>query len=191
PEVLYALAQAERLSGDCPTAIALYRRFLASGPAERHAEVARDGLERCERALASRPLDARPARAPVRPAAAPATRAARAPVPRPTTAPVEGPAPSRLRDPVGGVLLGAGLVGLAVGGALFAASSASVADADTAPTYDGYVHHMDRAQSRRTWALVGLGAGTGLVAAAALRYLSLEPRGSTTATLTVAMEPDG
>ena len=35
PSALFAMAQAERMTGDCRVAIADYDRFLATGPAER------------------------------------------------------------------------------------------------------------------------------------------------------------
>src|SRR5204862_6239173 len=35
PELLYDLAQAYRLSGDCPQAAAMYRRYLATSPTGR------------------------------------------------------------------------------------------------------------------------------------------------------------
>jgi len=48
PEVLYAMAQTQRMLGDCRSAIATYRAFLAGRPAARLAEYARANIERCE-----------------------------------------------------------------------------------------------------------------------------------------------
>ena len=50
PEVLYSLAQAQRLLGDCASAVDSYRAFLAGRPAEPLAEYARVNIERCEQA---------------------------------------------------------------------------------------------------------------------------------------------
>src|SRR5262245_14065091 len=47
-EILFAQAQAERLSGDCASAAVLYRRFLGMDPPAVHAEAARASLEKCE-----------------------------------------------------------------------------------------------------------------------------------------------
>jgi hypothetical protein len=44
---LFAWAQAERLAGDCPTAVTLYRRFLSEKPPADQAQRARVGLELC------------------------------------------------------------------------------------------------------------------------------------------------
>src|SRR5688572_3883005 len=48
PEILFSMAQAERLSGDCASAVVLYRRFLIDDPPAVHAEAARTSLEKCE-----------------------------------------------------------------------------------------------------------------------------------------------
>jgi len=56
-DTLFAWAQAERLSGDCPSAMVLYRQFLDGERTEVQAEAARQALIRCERSLASRPLE--------------------------------------------------------------------------------------------------------------------------------------
>lgn len=48
PEVLYSIAQAQRLLGDCPSAIETYRAFLAGRPGEPLADYARANIERCE-----------------------------------------------------------------------------------------------------------------------------------------------
>src|ERR1043165_2668234 len=55
PEILFAWAQAARLSGDCPSAIVLYERFLAGQPPARQARAARANRELCKQALATRP----------------------------------------------------------------------------------------------------------------------------------------
>jgi tetratricopeptide (TPR) repeat protein len=48
PEVLYSMAQTQRLLGDCASAIGSYRAFLAGQPGEPFAEYARLNIERCE-----------------------------------------------------------------------------------------------------------------------------------------------
>jgi tetratricopeptide (TPR) repeat protein len=47
PIYLYSWAQAERLAGNCDHASILYRRFLATGPPDDQAELARQQLHRC------------------------------------------------------------------------------------------------------------------------------------------------
>jgi tetratricopeptide (TPR) repeat protein len=47
PEVLYSIAQTERLLGDCASAIETYRAFLAGQPGAPFAQYARLNIERC------------------------------------------------------------------------------------------------------------------------------------------------
>lgn len=47
-EVLYSIAQTQRLLGDCASAVTSYRAFLAGQPEEPFAEYARLNIERCE-----------------------------------------------------------------------------------------------------------------------------------------------
>jgi tetratricopeptide (TPR) repeat protein len=78
-ELLFSWAQAERLSGDCTSAIALYRRFLAAQPPPREADHAASQLARCEAALATQPPGAGAPAPPGSPSAASATPAPDAP----------------------------------------------------------------------------------------------------------------
>lgn len=55
PEVLYSMAQAQRLLGDCTSAIETYRAFLAGQPDEPFAGYARLNIERCERSGKAEP----------------------------------------------------------------------------------------------------------------------------------------
>jgi len=48
PEVLYSMAQSQRMLGDCTSAIDTYRAFLAGQPGEPLAGYARANIERCE-----------------------------------------------------------------------------------------------------------------------------------------------
>src|SRR5690349_14134644 len=45
PEILFSMAQAERLSGDCESAVLLYHRFLDTNPPATHADAARTSLD--------------------------------------------------------------------------------------------------------------------------------------------------
>jgi tetratricopeptide (TPR) repeat protein len=47
PELLFAEAQAFRLDGDCPRALELYRRFLATRPPPLQVQATQLGLDRC------------------------------------------------------------------------------------------------------------------------------------------------
>jgi tetratricopeptide (TPR) repeat protein len=55
PEVLYSMAQTQRLLGDCASAVSTYRAFLAARPGEPLAEYARANIARCEQKPTSAP----------------------------------------------------------------------------------------------------------------------------------------
>ncbi len=104
PELLYALGQSLRLSGDCAGAVAAYSDFLIRLPDDAQAAAAREKIEVCEAVLAPRP----PRDAVARPAT---RRIARPPPPSPRPARA-----SWLRDPIGGALLAGGVATAATGG---------------------------------------------------------------------------
>ena len=109
PKFVYAQAQAERLGGDCASAIEHYDRFLALDPDPEPAEAARTNRERCRQELER----SKPPPPPPDP-------------PRPRTMvdddPVDQPTRARPwhRDPLGGALVGSGLVVTALGTGLLA-----------------------------------------------------------------------
>jgi hypothetical protein len=171
PDLIFALAQAERLSGDCASAVLYYREFLAGEPSEKQAEAARSNLERCEQVLAtSRAREEEAARK-----AAPVVEA-----PPPTTvaeAPPPPPAEIRIRRPwytdvLGDVLLGAGVAAAGAGGYFWLQSMDSRDAALDAGSYDEYTSKLDDAEQQRTIAIGALSAGGVLMTAAVIRYLT-------------------
>jgi tetratricopeptide (TPR) repeat protein len=54
-EVLYSMAQAQRMLGNCVDAVVTYRAFLAGSPDEPFAGYARLNIERCERVSRAEP----------------------------------------------------------------------------------------------------------------------------------------
>lgn len=177
-DFLFALAQAERLSGDCPTAVVYYQRFLETGPDPGQAEAARVNARRCERALESGP-GGRPDETTDRALdGAEAAGAAEAPAVVIPTGTRDGD--SRIgwyRDPLGGALIGGSAVGLGVGIAFLVAKSSAESAAVSATTHDDYLSDLDRARRYRTIALIGLGAGVVLGATASYRYLTVKRSG--------------
>jgi tetratricopeptide (TPR) repeat protein len=171
PDLVFALAQAERLSGDCASAVLYYREFLAGEPPEKQAEAARTNLERCENVLAT-------SRAREDEAAA---KAAPPPSVEPTPAPVatEPPPPAEIRirrpwytDVLGDVLLGTGVAAAGVGGYFWLRSADSRDAALDATDYGEYTARLDDAKLERTIAIGALSAGGVLVTAAVVRYLT-------------------
>jgi tetratricopeptide (TPR) repeat protein len=172
PDIIFALAQAERLSGDCASAVLYYREFLAGEPSEKQAEAARTNLERCEKVLAT--SRAREQEEAARKAAA--VEAAPAPT-APVAAPPPPPAEIRIRRPwytdvLGDVLLGAGVAAAGAGGYFWLQSASSRDAALDATSYDDYTAHLDDAKQERTIAIGALSAGGVLATAAVIRYLT-------------------
>jgi tetratricopeptide (TPR) repeat protein len=162
-EILFAQAQATRLAGDCPAALPLYDRFLASNPPLPQVEATRIAVARCEAAALA-------ASAPPRPVTPPPAIA----VPPP-------PPPRWYNDRAGGALLGAGLVGVGAGAALIAsAHSADNQARAVTDRYDTAVGLRDRAERRWAWGLGAIVTGSALIAAGAGRYVwvDLHPAGA-------------
>jgi hypothetical protein len=167
-EILFAEAQATRLSGDCATAVPLYQAFLASAPPPQQIEATELALARCREVPT----------APVRPAAGPARPADKQP---PTPAPVLFP-PARLaisapatapaamwwRDRPGLSLAAVGVAGWAVTLGLTLAAAHADGDARAAVSYDGAQDRRHVAEGRARWAQrIALGAAAFTTAAAA------------------------
>lgn len=169
PEFLFAMAQAERLSGDCRSAIVLYRRFLAEDPPAQAGQAATENIERCEVALDSSPsLTAEPASPP--PDAAAPTRG-----PPPAGDPRADADAAWYRDPVGASLLAGAAASAAIGLGFWVASSDDEAAARAATSYGTYDDRLASARTKRAVALAGFGAGAALAAGAALHYLLWDP----------------
>jgi len=172
-DVLYALAQAKRLAGDCPTALAHYRKFLDSNPPSRQADLARKNMARCEEAKpapAPPTLPPAPPVTPPPPSSPPSESHASVRAPEPT----EPPRPPRVawyRDVPGDLLLGGGIVAGAVGGYFFYVAGSELQSARAASHYGDAQAHADRAHRDREIGVVGGAAAGALVVAAVLRYV--------------------
>jgi len=164
PRVLFAWAQAERKSGDCRSAVRLMNKYLESRPPERAAQVARQVIETCEAALATRPPEPEPKPEPP-------------PPPMPTVIPPPPAPPPGVRtpwyaDPIGDTLGVAGLIGLGVGTTFFIRSSATQSEVEHATNYAEYNKAIDSARSQRTFAIIGVATGSALLTAAIIRWLT-------------------
>jgi hypothetical protein len=162
-EFLFADAQARRLSGDCRGAVPLYQRFLALGPSAVQTSATHIALARCAQQMASE----RPAAPPVIPPPPP-------PPPEPWT-----------HDRLGAVLVGAGVVGLAVGGGFLAASFSARPSNEGGLGFDEYASRYETAERRLTIGIAALSAGGALATGGLARYLWVRHRAKTPATLTI------
>jgi hypothetical protein len=183
-DLLYVWAQAKRLGGDCAGAVALYRQFLSEEPPPKEAEMARKNVTRCEREMASGAAEGRAVDEP--PALTPAPPPAPSPPPTLHTSPAKEPSakePSAkpwFRDLTGGLLVGAGAIGLATGGLFLWWAHDQQESARRARVYEEVVDHTQKAETRQWIAVGALAAGTGLMAAGILRYvLRAEPQPGT------------
>jgi hypothetical protein len=160
-EVLFALAQATRLAGDCPRAVPLYQRFLTSGPPARQVEAARIALARCQEQ---------------KPTAAAASVAASAttPAPPPASSPVDlrtgAPATPWYRDPAAGALATAAVVTLGASVGLLVASHRADREHRAAIVYGHADERRAAAQNRQRWATGALVGGAALALAAGGRW---------------------
>lgn len=172
PEFLFALAQAERRSGDCSSAIVYYQRFLATSPARSQARAARDHLEACQKALGSGP-----ARGGSRSNAVSSNRdeAMAPPLAIPLKAQESAP---WYRDTTGHILLGSGVVSVAAGVGFLAMARSEESRAYFATTIPDLDMHRSRARRHRDWSLVAAGAGVAFLSSAVLRYVTRAAAGS-------------
>jgi len=198
-DFLFALAQAERLSGDCPTAVIYYKRFVQTNPSDHQREAARVNMKRCGRALESGP-SGRPAK-PTEAALRDAEGAKNVPPAMPVGVVANDDRSSRppwYKDTIGSSLLVAGVVSLGIGSGFWFASNSAESAADDAGNLDDFRAHMDRASSRRTISVASLAVAAGLISVGVWR-LATRKRGSrnrslktqSTRSLVAAPAPNG
>jgi hypothetical protein len=151
-EFLFAEGQAKRLAGDCKGAVALYRRFLASGPSAVQANAAQIALGRCAQHMADHP------------------EVVVVQSPRPPPPPPPAP-PKWWHDPFGLGFSGAGVVGIGVGVAFMSASFSARHDAENVGTYNPYNGYWSTAESRWQVGVGTLALGTALAAVGVARFV--------------------
>ena len=184
PAYLYARAQAERMGGRCKIAIALYERFLESGPSEAQAEDTRINIRRCEETLWAKEA-AEPEATPTDTPAEPTTPE---PEPPPPAREDDGPRPWQ-RDPVGAILLSGSVVSLAAGATVWVFGARGRRSAPEAATEGDYESRADRGRTITAVGIGLVGMGAGLAAGAALRYGLLARRAGTDTGTVEAVTP--
>ena len=175
-QLLYPWAQAERESGDCETAIDLYKRVLESNPPETLAANAQGNIDRCQEQLDEADMvieddaDDEPVDDLVDEPDTP-------PEPDPEPAPIkpredEGKDTTKAwyKDPVGGVLVGIGVAGVVTGGALMGVASSRAKSVGDADTNQDYVDAKDSAKTLNTGGVVALSVGGALLVGGIIRY---------------------
>ncbi|HTR51385.1 MAG TPA: hypothetical protein VMJ10_11805 [Kofleriaceae bacterium] len=175
PDTLWAIAQTQRLSGDCRSAVLTYRAYMR-GASSAGANAAEQWIQQCQATIEAQQRaadDVMKQPAPVTPAPAPQP----APQPAPTPVQHKPEAPrSAWADPLGdtlGVLSVAALVG---GGYFLLSGNSDMSAAASKPTYQMYTKAVDDARSEQntgTYALIGGGVLAGL---AVWRFVAVATR---------------
>ena len=188
-EDFFNIGQAERMRGDCRAALRAYEAYLEGNPEPARQEVTRMNVARCEATLAAsepsppvRPRSDPPPPTPLRPrsTAPPAVSL------RPDAAPEVW-----YRDRVGGVLAGAGLVGLAGSATLWVLADARTGAANDAESLADHRRLADSASTLRTGSLVLVGVGGALLAGAAYRYVTRASRARASVSVGAIIEHGG
>jgi tetratricopeptide (TPR) repeat protein len=193
-ETLFAWAQTERKLGHCDKAIELYGKLLAMNLPAANKDAVREQVKECKEILDAERAATAVVDGPKPPAAETPASDGPTPTPTPTPAPdtAAGDAPASdsasppderpastvqvdeprawWKDPVGGALVGVGVVGLAVGTVFLVQGSAAESDKANAGSYDEYQVLADRAESRGRFGVIGLAVGGGLVAGGIIWY---------------------
>lgn len=176
PMLLYPWAQAERSRGNCAAAVELYQRFLDSDPPTEAATVAKENMDRCQEQLDAEAADAAiEDDAEVEDDLVLEDETEPEVEPESTPAPVTKDEPPKAKawykDPVGGVLVGVGVVGVGVGAGLLGVAGSRAGKADEQDTYTGYLDERDGATKLRNGGAVALSIGGALVLGGVVRYL--------------------
>src|SRR5690606_892382 len=177
PPLLYAMGQIHVNLGECEQAIAFYERYLASKPSAKSAALAHEAIETCK-TNPPPPIEA-----------APADEPARAVVPRPVITVAESPSPPPPRtvevqtarpwygDHVANVLVGSGVVTGVVSLFVYRSALGDRERANASTSYDTYASLIDRAHTKRAYA-IGLGVGGAALATAGVLHFVLRGRGA-------------
>ena len=176
PMLLYPWAQAERSRGNCAAAVELYQRFLDSNPPEAAAAPARENMQRCQEQLAAEPEPE-----PEPDVVEEVLEEEPEPEPEPEPAPVkkddEPKAKAWYKDPVGGVLVGVGVVGVGVGAGLLGAASSRAKKAADEEMHSDYLAARDKATGLRNGGAVALSIGGALLLGGVVRYVLVAKKG--------------
>jgi tetratricopeptide (TPR) repeat protein len=157
PDVLFALAQAERLGGRCPEAVTHYKKLLETIGDLPTAKVIQNSLALCPQPEAEKPRPAEPASRPEPP-----------PPPRTITKTVVREV--RHGDVLATMLATGGMLGLGAGGGLFLASRRSQDAADHARTLDDHERFTRQMTTERMAAFIAGGTGAVMIGVAVVRW---------------------
>jgi tetratricopeptide (TPR) repeat protein len=176
PEYLYAIAQAQRLGGDCDKAVKSYEAYIRAKPPAGQLEKAQKNIDRCHEDIQSRasmndlpPPEEVPPLPPAPPE--PVEEAPKPPVILVAPPPPPPPGKSYL---IGHVLVGGGVAIGAASTFLFLHGKSAIEDINAASTYDTFAMKkpgFDTAKTQQTLGVVGMAAGGALVIGGIVYYV--------------------
>jgi len=169
PDTLFGIGQAQRLDGDCTSALVTYRTVLRQDiPREQVGEVQKV-IDVCEQTLAAHKATTEPVQPkqerpdPVQPA-------------QPVQPQADSTSPW-YKDAIGGTLMGLGIAGVATGATFLVLARQAERNADDAAAYQTFDGFARTAERDRTISLIAFGAGGALMIAGVIRYIT-RPSGS-------------
>lgn len=198
PDLLYAIGQLNVKLGDCKQAVLFYKRYLKTKPEKRAAAATKEAIKTCKShpppAAPTPPETTEPSvttePTPTTTEPTPPTDTEEPPVttepappvvdetpplpPSSPTGPIDS-GPERHRgwytDVVADVLLGGGLIAGGVGAYFYTSARSDLDAADDASDYDAHKDLVDKAHSKRMYAVGLAGAGVALVGAGIIRLM--------------------
>lgn len=158
---LYARAQAEQRSGNCPAAIETYEAFIATQPKQAWIDAARAEMETCRARLPEPEPEPQPQPEPV-------------PEPQPQRRSVdEPPQPPWHRDAAGASLVAAGIAVLGAGTTLAVVAQVNQVEAERAGDVVAYAEHNDRAVVLSRASIPVLAVGGAILVGGIVRFAVL------------------
>lgn len=195
-ETLFAWAQSERKLDHCDKAIELYGKLLLTDMPAENKEAVNVQIGECKDILAKQKsaTPVAPTTGTTTPETTPPATASPPPNPEPsapsaTPGPDLPPKPAKTpegrawwKDPVGGALVGVGVIGVGMGVVFLVQGRAADQDAANAKTYPEFVSLEDRATSRGRLGVISLVAGGAAAAAGVAWYQTHKQSSSPTVT---------
>ena len=163
PDTLFALAQAERLDGDCKTAAAHYHQVIEQVSDLNIAKLVQQTLALCEKDEPRAPPEPKPEAKPE----------PRAEPPQIVTKTVVREVDHT--DPLAASLFAGGTLGLGVAGGLYIAAAANRNGAAKARLFDDYTTLSDRADTEQKSMFIAAGVGVALIGVAVFRWTRSAP----------------
>ncbi len=174
PTLLYLWAQSRRLTGNCPGAVAIYRRYIETRPPPWKERKARVNIASCGGPLP--PLLDRSGEVPLVPDEKPSSQAL------PTLTPpgppsltitpkAQTPRPAWYRDAAGNILAGSAVVALGASWGLEYSARYALRAASQAENYQDVASNTHSARVQHLGAQVALAAGSALALTAVIRYV--------------------